>query len=217
MANPTARTDDPRVARRAMALRDARRHLIVDAARRVFEQYGLEGASIRLIAREAGCTTGAIYPYFAGKEEIYAALLAQSLADLRLHLEKSVAAASGPVERAGAAAAGFYQFYREHPADLSLGLYLFREPGLRRLGLSPDLDRALNASLRCAFEIVVAAIAAAGYEAAPRLAVDAVAHAVGLLVLERTGRLQLFGQGAPDLMTDYVSRLLAAESGLSKP
>jgi AcrR family transcriptional regulator len=49
------------------ALDAHRRQLIVDAARRVFEQSGLEGASIRAIAEAAGCTTGAIYPHFQAK------------------------------------------------------------------------------------------------------------------------------------------------------
>jgi TetR/AcrR family transcriptional regulator len=51
--------DDPRVRARQDALRDARRQVIIDAARRVFERAGLEGASIRMIAAEAGCTTAA--------------------------------------------------------------------------------------------------------------------------------------------------------------
>ena len=46
-----------------------RRRLIVEAARRVFEAAGLEGASIRAIAQAAGCTTVSIYPLFRSKEE----------------------------------------------------------------------------------------------------------------------------------------------------
>jgi len=45
--------DDPRVRARQDALRDARRQVIIDAARRVFERVGLDGASIRMIAAEA--------------------------------------------------------------------------------------------------------------------------------------------------------------------
>ena len=60
-----------------------RRRLIVDAARRVFEDAGLEGASIRAIAQMAGCTTGAIYPLFRSKEEIFAVVLGESLLAIR--------------------------------------------------------------------------------------------------------------------------------------
>ena len=64
------------------ALDAYRRQLIVDAARHVFQQSGLEGASIRAIAQAAGCTTGAIYPHFRSKEEIYAVVLGDSLASV---------------------------------------------------------------------------------------------------------------------------------------
>ena len=58
-----------------------RRRVIVDAARRVFETTGLEGASIRAIAQMAGCTTGAIYPLFRSKEEVFAVVLGELLSD----------------------------------------------------------------------------------------------------------------------------------------
>ena len=55
---------------RQQALSDARRALVLDAARAVFEKLGIEGASIREIARAAGYTPGAIYFYFDSKESI---------------------------------------------------------------------------------------------------------------------------------------------------
>lgn len=58
---------------------DVRRALVLDAARAVFEKLGIEGASIREIARAAGYTPGAIYFYYDSKEAIYGALLAESL------------------------------------------------------------------------------------------------------------------------------------------
>lgn len=39
-----------------------KRQIILDAAERVFARDGLEQTTIRAIAKEAGCTTGAIYP-----------------------------------------------------------------------------------------------------------------------------------------------------------
>eukprot|EP01041_Mallomonas_annulata_P026756 gene26756-48174_t len=64
---------------RQLAMSDTRRALVLDAARSVFAEKGVEGASIREIARRAGYTPGAIYSYFDSKEAIYAALLAESL------------------------------------------------------------------------------------------------------------------------------------------
>src|SRR4051812_3702955 len=65
--------------RRQQAMSETRRALVLDAARAVFEEHGLEGASIREIARRAGYTAGAIYSYFDSKEAIYGALLGESL------------------------------------------------------------------------------------------------------------------------------------------
>ena len=64
---------------RQQALADARREHILSAARAVFIELGLEAVSMREIAKRAGYTAGAIYSYFASKEEIYGALLAESL------------------------------------------------------------------------------------------------------------------------------------------
>jgi AcrR family transcriptional regulator len=54
MPTPTSRAD------RSERLNALRRQLILDAAQRVFERDGLEKTTIRAIAKEAGCTTGAI-------------------------------------------------------------------------------------------------------------------------------------------------------------
>ena len=209
---PTTRArgklDDPKVRGRLDAIRDTKRQLVIDAARRVFETHGLEGASIRLIAIEAGCTTGAIYPYFTGKEEIYAAILGESLAALKLFIEQHVDKRREPVDRARAAVDAFYAYYKERPTELSLGLYLFRGPGVRPTGLKPDLDRTLNAQLRTAVDVISATIASAGFDRAMALAADGVSHAIGLLIMDGTGRLKLFQERADGLMAHYLERLL---------
>ena len=54
-------------AARQQAQTDSRRALMLDAARVVFDKLGIEGASIREIAKQAGYTPGAIYSYFENK------------------------------------------------------------------------------------------------------------------------------------------------------
>jgi len=202
------KSDDPKVRDRLEAIRDTKRQLVIDAARRVFETHGLEGASIRLIAIEAGCTTGAVYPYFSGKEEIYAAILGESLATLKQFIEQHVEEQREPVDRARAAVEAFYAYYEERPTELSLGLYLFRGPGVRPTGLKPDLDRTLNAQLRASIDVITATIANAGFDRATALAADGVSHAIGLLIMEGTGRLKLFRERGEKLMAEYLRRLL---------
>src|SRR3954470_6712907 len=48
---------------------------LLDAAARVFELKGYDGATVSLIAQEAGVTTGAIYAHYGSKAELLAAAL----------------------------------------------------------------------------------------------------------------------------------------------
>jgi AcrR family transcriptional regulator len=84
---------------RQQAQSDARRAGVLDAARAVFGQTGVEGASIREIARQAGYTPGAIYSYFESKEAIYGALLAESLERLNAAVDAAGNAAQAPAEQ----------------------------------------------------------------------------------------------------------------------
>jgi TetR/AcrR family transcriptional regulator len=200
--------DDPRVRARHDTLRDARRQLIVDAARRVFEQVGLEGASIRTIAAEAGCTTGAVYPWFAGKEEIYAAILAESLNRLAAFIARRIARESDASTKARAGVEAFYRYYQKSPDELSLGLYLFRAQGVQPVGLKPELDRDLNARLASAFDRIANAIAEAGFDDPVGRAADGIAHATGLLILANAGRMKVFRSHPDELMIRYLETTL---------
>lgn len=91
-------TSTPR-ADRNERLSALRRQMILDAAQRVFERDGLEKTTIRAITKEAGCTTGAIYPWFAGKEILYGALLDESLQRLHAHLQAATADCAPPLPR----------------------------------------------------------------------------------------------------------------------
>ena len=127
---------------------DDRRAHVLEAALRVFEEKGLEGANMRSIAREAGYTPGAIYFYYASQEEIYADLLSHSLR--RLHAATCEAAAEfadGANHRAlvVARALAFYDYYAARPDELSLGFYLFR--GIGPHGLTRELNERLNTEL----------------------------------------------------------------------
>ncbi|MFH1138215.1 MAG: helix-turn-helix domain-containing protein [Pseudomonadota bacterium] len=58
--------------------------IILSAARKLFLQKGYHNATMRDIAAEAALTTGALYFYFNGKDEIYGRLCEEVL---RLHIE----------------------------------------------------------------------------------------------------------------------------------
>ena len=52
---------------------------IMDAARKVFAEYGHDRANMRLIARSAGISVGCLYLYFKNKEDLCLTLLRESL------------------------------------------------------------------------------------------------------------------------------------------
>lgn len=68
---------------------DQTRERLLDAAARIFELRGYEGATVSEIAREAGVTSGAIYAHYASKAEL--------LVDaLRVHSERATASVLPP-------------------------------------------------------------------------------------------------------------------------
>ena len=205
---------EPR-ATRQHAVKALKRELILDAARQVFEIEGLEGASIRAIAKQAGYTAGAIYFHFPSKEAIYGAVLDESLDRLNTAVSEAVSAAPDtPAGRLAAAALAFFDFYARNPRDLDLGFYLFRG-GLQPRGLSNDLDAALNEKLAASLAPIGAAAAETGLadEACRTIMADTFGHAVGLLTLHHTGRIRMFGCSADALMRAFVAALVARLPG----
>lgn len=205
MSDPAARSQ------RQQAVADHKRGLILDAARRVFEREGLEGASMRAIAREAGYAPGALYFHFDSKEAVYGALLQDSLDRLAAAVEGAVAAAGGDAAaRLVAAGLAFFDFYAENPRDLDLGFYLFRG-GMQPRGLAPEMNRDLNRRLEATLVPIGEAARALGAddEAARAAMAGVFGHAVGLLLLLHTRRIRLFGCDARRLMEDHLRGIAA--------
>src|SRR4051794_955634 len=194
-----------RMTGRRKAVSDHKRELILDAARKVFEADGLEGASLRAIAGAAGYTPAALYFHFESKEAIYAEVLRGSLDDLEQAVNRSVARTKTPVDRLRAAAMAFFRYYSDNPRDLDLGFYLFRG-GMKPHGLGKERDDMLNAALESALRPIAEAALALGArrEEARALMADIFAHAAGLLLLAHTGRIRMFGASAVNLMERFV-------------
>ncbi len=196
---------------RQQAQNDSRRAGVLDAARAVFERLGIEGASIREIAKQAGYTPGAIYSYFDSKEAIYGALLAESLERLNAAVDAAAAARAlvlAPADMLDATATAWFGFYAANPRDLDLGFYLVQ--GMRPRGLTVDLNERLNDRLHDALRPCEAALQAMGLgpEEALRENTALFAHGVGLLLLQHTGRIRMFGQDATLLFENYLIALV---------
>lgn len=193
---------------RQQALADVRRELVLDAARSAFSELGMEKTSIREIARRAGYTPGAIYSYFSSKEELYGTLLSESLARLNERTHAAAKPSQSSADQVRLSAMAFFDFYRENPRDLDLGFYLFQ--GMQPRGLTPELNRELNAGLRQTLMPTQSALCELGMP--PPQAVQEVtalfAHTVGLLLLNHTGRIRMFGQEAKVLLEKYLDQLI---------
>jgi TetR/AcrR family transcriptional regulator, transcriptional repressor of aconitase len=62
--------------------REARRQQILDAARACVLEHGLEAVSMEMIIDRSGLSTGAVYRYFKGKDEILAAAVTGAASDI---------------------------------------------------------------------------------------------------------------------------------------
>jgi AcrR family transcriptional regulator len=181
---------------RKSRLIDARRTLVLDAAQQVFLERGLEGASIREVAKRAGYTPGAIYSYFSSKEAIYAALLSASLERLKAAVLSAKPDKKERLELGAAAvfwvkSMAWFQFYSESPKELDLGFYLYRGEHTNLVGgVSTSLDAQLLIALAPAQEALVAA--GLSIESALQENAATFAHGIGLLFLQKTARLSAF-------------------------
>jgi AcrR family transcriptional regulator len=99
---------------------DRTREQILRAAMTEFAGHGFGGARMEAIAERSGVDKKLIYYYFAGKDELFLAVLEQTYADIRaaereLHLE-----ASDPLQAIRALVAFTWHYYLAHPEFLAL-------------------------------------------------------------------------------------------------
>ena len=99
--------------------REAVRRSILTAARTLFLTEGYANVSMRKIADQIEYSPGAIYSYFASKEDIFFALAEEGLQFLRQHCV-SRADDEGPLQHVRAALWRFYTFSKEQPEYFSL-------------------------------------------------------------------------------------------------
>jgi len=189
---------------------DFKKLQILRTAEAVFSEHGLEGTSLRAIAKAAGYTAPAIYTYYRTKEELYGEIIGRSLDDL-LERIASAAACGDPVGALRSALFAYYAYYRDNPHQLDLGLYLFA--GAKPAGVTPEIDRDLNRR----FKSIVDRIAAfhrdawgTDVAASTAAASGAVVHAIGLVIMGATKRLRLLHQDGDALMSEYIETTFAA-------
>jgi AcrR family transcriptional regulator len=98
--------------------RDARRDQILNAARRCFLRDGFHGTSMQDLFAEAGLSSGAVYRYFASKDDMIVAIAEENMRGVA---EMIHAAAGRPGRSAGAVLADVLETVRARDAENGLG------------------------------------------------------------------------------------------------
>ena len=169
----------------ADATRDLRRTLL-HTSRQLLDDEGPSALSMREVARRAGCTHQAPYHYFADRETILAALVAEGFDDLALRLHAAHRLA--PTQGVRAALVGSGRAYVA---------FALEQPGVFRIMFRPDVcdpsrfPAAQEAGARARAELDTLTQIVHGAKATPALATSLWAHVHGLACLLVDGPLAL--------------------------
>jgi AcrR family transcriptional regulator len=108
--------------------REDTRVRILDAARELFVERGVEATTMRAIAERLEYTAPAIYHHFADKESLLRELVTQDMGALGLAFQR-LAEVPDPVERMVRLGMAYVRFGLEHPQHYRL---LFMTPGTKK-------------------------------------------------------------------------------------
>lgn len=157
--------DSKPTTRRRERERQARRQLILDAAKAVFAERGFLNATVEEIAAHSELAVGTLYRYFQSKEELYVSLLFEAMEIFQEGIEAAHSSGTAPDEQLYAVWRYFYAFYREQPEYYRAFMFLHNE-GLRN-AISPDVLQEINqragVNFRLVAEIVQNGVAAGLY------------------------------------------------------
>lgn len=92
---------------------------IEDTAIRLFTAKGIKKVTIKDIAREAGCSEGALYRHYSGKEEMALALYKHEIERFGALLENVLKGKGTFSERLSSAVGLFYRFFDEDPVKFA--------------------------------------------------------------------------------------------------
>jgi AcrR family transcriptional regulator len=127
--------------------REARRTQILEAARACLQEHGLEAVSMEMIIARSGLSTGAVYGYFKGKDEIINAAVTEGTAELGRYLVPVLSAAEPPPlpELIGQVLDVITEFGQRQPG---LDLLVVAVHGWSHSQSDPDLKAVAGANFR---------------------------------------------------------------------
>lgn len=150
--------------RATTSLRDERRQMqdeinrrhILDAAERIFARQGFYEATLREIAAEAEFSTGTIYNFFDGKDDLFRRVVDRKGRGLLTTLEEAVGSEVEPVDKLHALADAQLSYYSRHRDFYRL---ILRTAGPAWWSLKAELDAASDDRFERAIDIEAAVFA----------------------------------------------------------
>ena len=118
-----------------------RKSQIINAARKLLFERGLDGTSVNQIAKQAELSPSALYTYFKNKEEIIAALSQEGLDLLHQQVTREVVADDPPQQRLRQLAGAYWAFSSEQREYFDIINHFLISP---RPVLSENLKRMVD-------------------------------------------------------------------------
>jgi TetR/AcrR family acrAB operon transcriptional repressor len=129
--------------RRTKEEAEATRQALLATALRVFGRQGYAGSRLEDVAQEAGVTRGAIYHHFAGKADLWLALVADAAQRMQPVMESALAEGSSPLESLRRYGVGVLSLAAEDPRFREVSeLLLFRSELSDELAAGTSQKRA---------------------------------------------------------------------------
>ena len=113
-ATPTTRARGTRLPRLA------RRRQLLDAAMQVFVARGYHAAAMDEIAERAGVSKPVLYQHFPGKQDLYLALLDESVGRLVEAVTGAIRSTTDNRQRVNATFAAYFEYVAEHSGTFKL-------------------------------------------------------------------------------------------------
>ncbi|MFH1976607.1 MAG: TetR/AcrR family transcriptional regulator [Pseudomonadota bacterium] len=131
--------------------KEERRKQILDAAKALLFEKGLNATSMNQIAKKAEIGVATIYFYYKSKEDLFAALQVEGLNLLYFKLEKACEKESDPAKKLKTAAQVFLRFSRENKNYFDIINYFLSAPDQI---FTPDLKGQIDRHGNIIIEIV---------------------------------------------------------------
>jgi AcrR family transcriptional regulator len=191
--------------------REQRKSHILDTARELLLEKGMNATSINQIAKRSELSVGAIYFYFKDKEELFASLQLEGLELLHEAIKQAVHKKISPEKKIRAIAASYLLFSEEHKNYFDIINYFLTSPTtVFPPNLKNEIDQHGDASISMLTEAVREGIGSGQFKAVDpkRQAIILWAAFNGMIQLRKLQKTILAKNEYHSLYDEIVDRFL---------